>query len=64
MSLVNVSLKFKTLISQIHCYVLLEKCENFCIVTPLGNDALNNWPLVALWLIVARVLRTIIFHKY
>ena len=27
-SLVNVSLKFKTLILQIHCYFLLEKCEN------------------------------------
>ena len=27
-SLVNVSLKFKTLILQIHCYSLLEKCEN------------------------------------
>ena len=27
-SLVNVSLKFKTLIYQIHCYFLLEKCEN------------------------------------
>ena len=28
-SLVNVSLKFKMLILQIHCYFLLEKCENF-----------------------------------
>ena len=28
MSLVNVSLKFKTLILQIHCYFLLEKFEN------------------------------------
>ena len=28
MSLFNVSLKFKTLILQIHCYFLLEKCEN------------------------------------
>ena len=27
-SLVNVSLRFKTLILQIHCYFLLEKCEN------------------------------------
>ena len=27
-SLVNVSLKFKTLILQILCYFLLEKCEN------------------------------------
>ena len=27
-SLVNVSLKFKMLILQIHCYFLLEKCEN------------------------------------
>ena len=27
-SLVNVSLKFKTLLIQIHCYFLLEKCEN------------------------------------
>ena len=26
--LVNVSLKFQTLILQIHCYFLLEKCEN------------------------------------
>ena len=26
--LVNVSLKFKTLILQMHCYFLLEKCEN------------------------------------
>ena len=28
MSLVNVSLKFQTLILQIHCYFLLKKCEN------------------------------------
>ena len=28
MSLVNVSLKFKMLILQIHCYFLLKKCEN------------------------------------
>ena len=28
LSLVNVSLKFKTLILQIHCYFLFEKCEN------------------------------------
>ena len=28
MSLVNVSLKFQTLILQIHCYCLLKKCEN------------------------------------
>ena len=28
MSLVNVSLKLKMLILQIHCYFLLEKCEN------------------------------------
>ena len=27
-SLVNVSLKFQTLILQIHCYFLLKKCEN------------------------------------
>ena len=27
-SLVNVSLKFQTLITQIHCYFLLKKCEN------------------------------------
>ena len=27
-SLVNVSLRFKTLTLQIHCYFLLEKCEN------------------------------------
>ena len=27
-SLVNVSLKFQTLIIQIHCYFLLKKCEN------------------------------------
>ena len=27
-SLVNVSLKFKTLVLQIHCYFLLDKCEN------------------------------------
>ena len=27
-SLVNVSLKFKTFILQIHCYFLLEKCGN------------------------------------
>ena len=27
-SLVNVSLKFETLILQIHCYFLLKKCEN------------------------------------
>ena len=27
-SLVNVSLKFKMIILQIHCYFLLEKCEN------------------------------------
>ena len=27
-SLVNVSLKLKTLKLQIHCYILLEKCEN------------------------------------
>ena len=26
--LVNVSLKFQTLILQIHCYFLLKKCEN------------------------------------
>ena len=30
MSLVNVSLKFRTLILQIHCYFLLKKCENPC----------------------------------
>ena len=29
-SLVNVSLEFKTLILQTHCYFLLEKCENLC----------------------------------
>ena len=28
MSLVNVSLKFQTLILQIHCYFLLKTCEN------------------------------------
>ena len=28
MSLVNISLKFQTLILQIHCYFLLKKCEN------------------------------------
>ena len=28
MSLVNVSLKFQTLILQIHCHFLLKKCEN------------------------------------
>ena len=28
MSLVNVSLKFKTQILKINCYFLLEKCEN------------------------------------
>ena len=28
MSLVNVSLKFQTLILQIHCYCLLKICEN------------------------------------
>ena len=27
-SLVNVSLKFQTLILQIHCYFLLKKCKN------------------------------------
>ena len=27
-SLVNISLKFQTLILQIHCYFLLKKCEN------------------------------------
>ena len=27
-SLTNVSLKFQTLILQIHCYFLLKKCEN------------------------------------
>ena len=27
-SLVNVSLNFQTLILQIHCYILFEKCEN------------------------------------
>ena len=27
-SLFNVSLKFQTLILQIHCYFLLKKCEN------------------------------------
>ena len=32
-SLVNVSLKFKTLILQIHCYFLLEKCELQKILT-------------------------------
>ena len=29
-SLVNVSLKFQTLILPIHCYFLLKKCENPC----------------------------------
>ena len=34
-SLVNLSLNFQTLILQIHCYILLEKCENL-LTTLLG----------------------------
>ena len=38
-SLVNVSLKFKTLILQIHCYFLLEKCENDSHIFPTKNNS-------------------------
>ena len=39
-SLVNVSLKFQTLILQIHCYFLLKKCENplHCIFSTKNNS--------------------------
>ena len=38
MSLVKVSLKFKTLILQIHCYFMLKKCENPHIFSTKNNS--------------------------
>ena len=43
-SLVNVSLKFKTLILQIHCYFLLEKCENLLHIFPTSAKDSHIFP--------------------